>query len=205
MFLETLTRAPPYTSARRVTSSTPRRGGAGVQQCSTKPQGRRGLRRSGKFRSSAGGRDQPRRTGAGSAGREGGGVRGARTPVGGSERTWGSRALRKGRMAGKQAVARPQRGPERLQPAPSPRGERGNEHFPSSLIPHHPLIPSAGPGLTFSAAARTPLFSPPPPASVSHPGCCACSPCARRCRCGRGGRRRGRGRDPGRAGRRGPY
>lgn len=58
-----------------------------------------------------------------------------------------------------------------------------------------PLPPRA---LTFFAAARTPLSSPPPLASASRPGCCACSPCARRCRCGRAGTRRAPG--PARAG-----
>lgn len=58
-----------------------------------------------------------------------------------------------------------------------------------------PLPPQV---LTFFAAARTPLSSPPPPASASRPGCCACSPCARRCRCGRAGTTRAPG--PARAG-----
>lgn len=54
------------------------------------------------------------------------------------------------------------------------------------------------PAAEFSAAARTLPSSPPPLASASRPGCCACSPCARRCRCGRAGTRRAPG--PARAG-----
>lgn len=76
--------------------------------------------------------------------------------------------------------------------------------FPPPPPSPGPAAPSPGPALTFSAAARTLLFSPPPPASASRPGCCACSPCARRCRCGPAGTRRARVRVPDRGGRRGP-
>lgn len=116
------------------------------------------------------------------------------------------------RMAGnrqQQASARPQRllaKKRRLQL----RGGRhcSTDHPLPSLTPppptSHPAAPSPGPALTFSVAARTLLFSPPPPASASRPSCCACSPCARRYRCGPAGTRRARVRAPDRGGRRGP-
>lgn len=88
----------------------------------------------------------------------------------------------------------------RVCPAPgSPEGPRDPPPPPGAAFiptPHPPAPPPRA--LTFFAAARTRLSSPPPLASASRPGCCACSPCARRCRCGRAGTRRAPG--PARAG-----
>lgn len=82
-------------------------------------------------------------------------------------------------------AARPRQPPASRPPLRLP-GRRsrpaGPERAPAATASRAPL--------TFFAAARTPPSSPPPPASASRPGCCACSPCARRCRCGRAGTRR---------------
>lgn len=76
--------------------------------------------------------------------------------------------------------------------APTPRARRCAASTTSRLAgpERAPAATASRAPLTFFAAARTPPSSPPPPASASRPGCCACSPCARRCRCGRAGTRR---------------
>lgn len=108
-------------------------------------------------------------------------------------------------------LRRPGSGPAAFLPIPlrgvSCSGRAGGSPRPSAAAPSPrrglpPDSPSPAPpaprALTSFAAARTRLSSPPPPASASRPGCCACSPCARRCRCGRAGTRRAPG--PSRAG-----